>query len=171
MTNWDEEDYEEEKHRFLEFTPATRRYIVRALDFGLTRGDPTKRWTRDFCDLPIVLVTSNIYGCVAPVREFLAKGGQLERWTTELAALQRVADFDLQYDEMVEFEAFGFLYERLFGPKVRPWVTSLFCGAATSPKVCWDHGVAALRSLTLNAGPGWNDGRPEPSFLPISEEE
>lgn len=159
-------DIVEEMRPFAAFPAATRRYIVRSLDFGLPRGDPMVRWVGSFFDQGVLMAREECYAHVPRLRQALASGMTLERWMPEHAALQRCADFDLQWEEMGDFTAFAFLYERLFGMGVRPWLTSLFASAATAPTVEWSAGCAALASLTMFDGPEYRQGESAARFLP-----
>lgn len=159
-------DMIDEMRLFAAFPAATRRYIVRSLDFGLPRGDPMTRWVGGFFDMGPLMARADRYAAVPETRRALAGAKALERWMPEFVVLQRCADFDLQWDEVGDFSAFGFLYERLFGPAVRPWLTGVFAAAVASPGVVREAGSAALVSLTMFDGPDWNIDAPPPRFLP-----
>lgn len=133
---------------FAAFPLATRRYIVRALDFGLPRGKPLVRWADSFFDIPMNLARLDLYLAFPAVRERFASGG-VERWMSEFTAVQRAADFDLQWPEIASFVPFRFLYERLAGPMLAPWLPSIFGAAATSPKLSEESRAEALATLTM----------------------
>ncbi len=100
-------------------------------------------------DKAIQLARLDMYHSIPVVRERIsAKGYQLETWSTEFGLLHRYALFDLQYDEMSDFKAFVFLYERLLGPAIRPWLLSIFLSAAGSPRLTEEGREKALLSLT-----------------------
>lgn len=156
----------DEMRLFAAFSTDTRRYIVRALDFGLPRGEPMKRWAGSFFDIGPLLARADLYAAIPDVRRLLTGGLALERSAPAFIVIQRCADFDLSWNEMADFASFGFLYERLFGPGVRPWLTSVFTAAATSPNIVQEAGSAMLRTVTMFDGPEWNSGEPAPRFMP-----
>jgi len=80
--------------------------------------------------------------------------------------MARVAAFDLAQERIESFSAFRFLYERLLGAEVRPWLPSAFCAAAALPQIRPELRKVLLQSLSEAAAtaPGWSDR--EPSFYP-----
>ena len=49
------------------------------------------------------------------------------------APLVTISAFDLGQDRLASFGAYRFLYERLIGANVRPWLPGAFCAAAALP--------------------------------------
>lgn len=74
--------------------------------------------------------------------------------------------FDLAQDRIECFSAYRFLYERLLGARVRPWLPSAFCAAAALPQIRPERRKALLHSISEAAAtaPGWSDR--EPTFYP-----
>jgi len=135
---------------FSTFPTPTRRYIVRALDFGLPRGKPLERWVGSFFDIATQAARADLYHSIPIVRRRLeAINGPLENWMDEYRSIQRCADFDLRFPEIASMVPFGFLYERLYGPKVRPWLPAIFMAAAASPAMTEEGRLAALQSVTM----------------------
>ena len=83
-----------------------------------------------------------------------------------IGKLVRVAAFDLSQERIGSFSAFRFLYERLLGADVRPWLPSAFCAAAALPQIRPECRKELLQSLSEAAAtaPGWSDR--EPAFYP-----
>ena len=83
-----------------------------------------------------------------------------------IGKLTRVAAFDLAQERIEGFSAFRFLYERLLGADVRPWLPSAFCAAAALPQIRPQRRKQLLQSLSEAAAtaPGWSDAKP--SFYP-----
>ena len=50
-----------------------------------------------------------------------------------LGKLVRLTAFDLAQEKITGFTAYRFLYERLLGAQVRPWLPGAFCAAAALP--------------------------------------
>ena len=74
--------------------------------------------------------------------------------------------FDLAQERLGGFSAFRFLYERLLGADIRPFLPAAFCGAAALPQIRPERRKLLLQSLSEAAAtaPGWSS-RP-PCFYP-----
>jgi len=83
-----------------------------------------------------------------------------------MGPLLRVTTFDLAQERLAGFCAYRFLYERLLGADVRPWLPAAFCGAAALPRIRPDRRKGLLQSISEAAAtaPGWS--RREPMFVP-----
>jgi len=78
----------------------------------------------------------------------------------------RCAAFDLEQERLASFSAFRFLYERLLGAKVRPYLPAAFCAASALPAIRPERRKMLLQSLSEAAAtaPGWSER--EPGFYP-----
>ena len=74
--------------------------------------------------------------------------------------------FDLSQERINSFSAFRFLYERLLGARVRPYLPAAFCAAAALPVIRPLQRKLLLQSLSEAAAtaPAWSDR--QPSFYP-----
>jgi hypothetical protein len=83
-----------------------------------------------------------------------------------LGKLVRLAAFDLEQERLASFSSFRFLYERLLGAQVRPWLPAAFCAASALPSIRPERRKLLLQSLSEAAAtaPGWSER--EPVFLP-----
>ena len=83
-----------------------------------------------------------------------------------MGPLLRVTAQDLSTEQIESFSAYRFLYERLLGAKVRPWLPAAFCAAAALPQIRPAQRKILLQSLSEAAAtaPGWSDR--EPCFYP-----
>ena len=80
--------------------------------------------------------------------------------------LIRISARDLGEEQIESFSAYRFLYERLLGGSVRPYLPSAFVGASALPQIRpWRRRIL-LQSLSESAAtaPGWSDR--EPCFHP-----
>lgn len=60
------------------------------------------------------------------------------------------------------FDAFRFLYERVVGPDLRPYLAAAFLGAVTLPR--WDMAWQRRMVATVDS---WDfEGAPPPQFFP-----
>jgi len=155
-----------ELREFASFDAAEQRYIKRSLDIGLGRQDAFKLWARDAAE------NASIRSQYVAYQELKALRGQIPAETgfeaieAYMGKLLRVAAFDLAQERISSFSAFRFLYERLLGSEVRPFLPSAFCAAAALPQIRPDRRKNLLQSISEAAAtaPGWSTR--EPSFYP-----
>ena len=83
-----------------------------------------------------------------------------------LGPLVRITAQDLAQERLDSFSAYRFLYERLLGGRVRPFLPAAFCGAAALPQIRPDRRKMLLQSLSEAAAtaPAWSTR--EPAFYP-----
>ena len=155
-----------ELREFAGFSAGEQRYIKRSLDIGLGRQDAFKLWARDAEE------SASIRGQYVAYQELkVLRGGMPEETGFDgvenfMGKLIRVAAFDLAQGRIEGFPAFRFLYERLLGADVRPWLPSAFCGAAALPQIHPGKRKRLLQSISEAAAtaPGWSARAP--SFYP-----
>lgn len=155
-----------EIREFASFTPAEQRYIKRSLDVGLARGDAFRQWGRDEAENTAIRRQYVIYQELKALRQLAPREGMGDELERFIAKLVRMAVFDLEAECIESFSAFRFLYERLLGARVRPYLPAAFCAAAALPQVRPAHRKVLLQSLSEAAAtaPGWS--RREPAFYP-----
>jgi hypothetical protein len=156
----------EEMKEFAGFPKGTQRYIRRALDAGLDRRDAARRWARDPSEHARIRTQREVYARLDPARAALAEidaGGSVEALLSPLVMLTA---FDLGEGRLPCFGAYRFLYERLLGARVRPWLPGAFCGAAALPHIHPAMRGTLLASVSEAAAtaPQWS--RREPVFFP-----
>ena len=83
-----------------------------------------------------------------------------------LDAMLPVEEEILGQDRLPSFASFRFLYERLLGASVRPWLPAAFCAAASLPHLHPDRRRILLQSISESAATaaGWSNR--EPVFWP-----
>ncbi|MCB2082846.1 MAG: hypothetical protein R3D89_14675 [Sphingomonadaceae bacterium] len=155
-----------EMREFASFTPAEQRYIKRSLDIGLGRQDAFKLWARDASENAAIRSQYVAYQELKVLRESVPSDSGFDMIESFIGKLTRVAAFDLAQERIEGFSAFRFLYERLLGADVRPWLPSAFCAAAALPQIRPQRRKQLLQSLSEAAAtaPGWSDAKP--SFYP-----
>lgn len=94
-----------------------------ALDIGLPRYPAGDSLIVD--PTPEDLARIDAYLHIPTIREEVEDKRTLETEFLFWPHIRRCVAFDVGFSEMRELAAFRFLYERLFGPKIRPWITSL----------------------------------------------
>lgn len=155
-----------ELREFASFTSCEQRYIKRSLDVGLGRQDAFKLWARDAAETASIRSQYVVYQELKALRGELPSETSFEAIEGFLGKLVRVTAFDLAQERISAFSAYRFLYERLLGPEIRPWLPSAFCAAAALPQIRPDRRKGLLQSLSEAAAtaPGWSTRAP--SFYP-----
>ena len=155
-----------ELREFAGFTPCEQRYIKRSLDVGLGRQDAFKLWARDAAESSSIRSQYLVYQELKALRGDLPSETSFEALEAFMGKLVRVTAFDLAQERLDGFSAYRFLYERLLGAEVRPWLPSAFCAAAALPQIRPDRRKGLLQSLSEAAAtaPGWSTRAP--SFYP-----
>lgn len=155
-----------EFREFAGFTPCEQRYIKRSLDIGLGRQDAFKLWARDADESASIRSQYVAYQDLKTLRREMPDETAFEGLETFVGKLIRVSAFDLAQERLSCFSAYRFLYERLLGPDVRPWLPAAFCGAAALPQMRPTLRKDLLQSISEAAAtaPGWSDTAP--SFFP-----
>lgn len=155
-----------EMREFANFSAAEQRYIKRSLDIGLGRQDAFKLWARNEGENAAIRSQYIAYQELKTLQEIIPHDATIHGIEAFIGKLVRVAVFDLSQDKISCFSAFRFLYERLLGAAVRPWLPSAFCAASALPQIRPDSRKQLLQSLSEAAAtaPGWSDR--EPAFYP-----
>jgi hypothetical protein len=155
-----------EMREFAGFAPAEQRYIKRSLDIGLARTDAFRRWGRSEAENVAIRRQYVAYQDLKALRALIPVEGSPNEIEPFLGKLVRLAVFDLEQERLASFSAFRFLYERLLGAKVRPYLPAAFCAASALPVIRPQRRKMLLQSLSEAAAtaPGWSER--EPGFYP-----
>lgn len=155
-----------ELREFASFSPCEQRYIKRGLDVGLGRQDAFKLWARDAQETASIRSQYVVYQDLKALRGKVPADTSFDAIEEYMGKLLRIAAFDLAQDRLTCFSAFRFLYERLLGAEVRPFLPSAFCAAAALPQIRPERRKHLLQSISEAAAtaPGWSAR--EPSFYP-----
>ena len=155
-----------EMKEFAAFPKGTQRYIRRSLDIGLDREDALGRWSRDVVEAASIRAQSRIYGRLPELRSRVPDDSGLDAVEPLMAPLTAVTAFDLGQGRLTTFGAYRFLYERLIGAEVRPWLPAAFCAGAALPHLHPDLRRKLLQSISEAAATasGWSTR--QPAFFP-----
>ena len=155
-----------EMKEFASFGAATQRYIRRALDIGLDRDDAMDRWSRDVVEAASIRAQARLYSALPQLREIVPDDSGLDGIEPFLAPLVTLTAFDLGQGRLTSFASYRFLYERLIGAEVRPWLPSAFCAAAALPHLHPELRRKLLQSISEAAATalGWSNR--QPAFFP-----
>ncbi len=155
-----------EMKEFAGFPAATQRYIRRSLDIGLDREDAMARWSRDVVESASIRAQARLYASLPDIRAIVPDDSGLDAVEPFLAPLVTVTAFDLGQGRLLTFSAYRFLYERLVGAEVRPWLPAAFCAAAALPHLHPEVRRKLLQSISEAAATasGWSNR--QPAFFP-----
>lgn len=155
-----------EIQQFAHFTAAEQRYIRRSLDVAQFGADAAEHWARGMVEAAHIGQQANLYRGIDPLKTLLVSELDADDTSTVLPTLIKLSAFDLQNGKLTSFGAYRFLYERLFGAPVRPWLLSAFSAAATLPCIHPELRAELMRSLADRdiREAGWSNH--EASFIP-----
>jgi hypothetical protein len=137
-----------ELREFAGFTSCEQRYIKRSLDVGLGRQDAFKLWARDAAENASIRSQYVIYQELKALRGEKPSEDCLDALESFLGKLVRLTAFDLAQEKLTGFSSYRFLYERLLGADVRPWLPSAFCAAAALPQIRPERRKKLLQSIS-----------------------
>ncbi|WP_271079039.1 hypothetical protein [Aurantiacibacter sp. MUD61] len=155
-----------EMREFAGFTENERSFIERALDIGMGRGDAFKIWSRTPDDQRSIRGQYLAYRELRQLRGSVPGTVGFDGVEQFLGALVRISAQDIALGQLDSFSAYRFLYERLLGAAVRPFLPAAFCGAAALPQIGPERRKMLLQSLSESAAtaPAWSPR--EPAFFP-----
>lgn len=147
-----------EMRQFASFTPGEQRFIRRSLDVGLKRRDALACWSRNPAETAQIEEQLRRYRIIDLIRACIPDDDSMEATECFLAPLITMSVADLAEGKLDGFEAYRFLYERLVGPEVRPWLLSAFCAAASMPSIHPELRKQLMESIPLQAvvTAGWS---------------
>ena len=160
-----------EMREFASFAQYECDFIERSLDICMGRGDAFKTWSRTASDQRSIRSQYLAYRELKQLRAMVPASCALEGIEDFLGPLIRISAADLGLEQLDCFSAYRFLYERLLGAAVRPYLPAAFCGAAALPHISPERRKMLLQSLSEAAAtaPAWS--RNEPRFYPEKVED
>ncbi|MEO6579951.1 MAG: hypothetical protein ABIN83_02220 [Sphingomicrobium sp.] len=148
-----------ELKEFASFPKSAQRYIRRSLDIGFGRANPIDTWARDEGETASIRAQARFYKQIDHLRLQIPDDSGLDMIEPFLGMLVTLAAYDLGQDRLPSFASFRFLYERLLGAGVRPWLPAAFCAAASLPHLHPERRRVLLQSISESAAtaPGWSN--------------
>jgi hypothetical protein len=155
-----------EMKEFAGFAAATQRYVRRSLDIGLDREDALVRWSRDVVEAASIRAQARHYLRLPDLRAAIPDDSGLDAAEPMMGPLVTISAFDLSQGRLTSFSSYRFLYERLVGAHVRPWLPAAFCAAAAMPHLHPELRRTLLQSISEAAATasGWSSR--QPAFYP-----
>jgi hypothetical protein len=148
-----------EMKEFASFSAAEQRYIRRSLEVAAKGIEAAERWARTPTEADSIEAQARLYRTLLPaVRISIPDDIAIDAMTDFIGSLITLSAFDLGEGKLDSFVAYRFLYERLIGGPVRPWLPSAFLGASALPGLHPTYRKALLGSITAGdaAAPGWS---------------
>ena len=138
-----------ELSEFASLTPAEQRYIRRSLEVAAKGAGASERWARNSSEAESIQAQARLYrALLIVIRTSIPDDIEIDTTTEFIGPLITLAAFDLGEGKLSSFVALRFLYERLLGGSIRPWLPSAFVGAAALPSLHPTHRKALLGSIT-----------------------
>ena len=155
-----------EMKEFAGFPKSTQRYVRRSLDVAFGRADPVEIWARDEIEIASIGAQARFYKKLDHLRLQVPDDSGLDMIEPFLGLLVTLSAFDLGQDRLPSFAAYRFLYERLLGAGVRPWLPAAFCASSALPHLHPERRRLLLQSISESAATaaGWSSR--EPVFWP-----
>jgi hypothetical protein len=148
-----------EMNEFGSFSAAEQRYIRRSLDVVRKGVDAEERWSRDGAETASIRLQARLYRTLIEViRGTIPDDLAVDAATELMGPLMTLTAFDLSQGKIESFAAYRFLYERLLGPMVRPWLPSAYVAAAALPCLHPELRKNLLSAITAGevAPNGWS---------------
>tara|TARA_R100001129_G_scaffold135271_1_gene96786 strand:- start:420 stop:953 length:534 start_codon:yes stop_codon:yes gene_type:complete len=163
-----------EMREFANFSPCEQRFIRRNLDIGLGRCDAFKLWARNAGENVDIRRQYVAYQDLKALRHSIPESDSSDSISPFIGQLSRLAAFDLAQERLDGFSPFRFLYERLLGAEIRPWLPSAFCAGAAMPHLRPARRKLLLQSLSEAAAtaPAWSTRAPSfyPEYVDLEDE-
>lgn len=154
-----------EMKEFAALPAAAQCYIRRALDIAFDRRAALQHWAQSSVEARAIARHGAVYRRLRSIRQ--AMPSDLAVGAPEfMGNLILVSAFDLAHGKLPSFSAYRFLYERLLGGPIRPYLPSAFCGAASLPAINPSLRAALLKSISENAATASAWSMREPMFFP-----
>lgn len=142
------------------FTAGEQRYIRRSIEVARVGVDAEERWSRNGMETASIRAQARLYRtAIEAVRSSIPEDVALDAAAEFIGPLVTLTAFDLGEGKLRGFAAYRFLYERLLGSAVRPWLPSAFVGAASLPYLHPAERMSLLNSITARqaATNGWSN--------------
>lgn len=158
-----------EMNEFASFTPREQRFIKLSLEIA---SDPKEceglflRWSRSLPESRDIISRQEAYVDIGNIKELIPENFSAENIKILMGPLIDLSNYDLNQRYIDSFSAYRFLYERLFGATLRPWLPAAFCAAAAMPNIEPDRRRLLLQSITEAAATAARWSKREPDFFP-----
>ncbi len=153
-----------EIQEFGSFGLETQRYLCRSFHVAYAREFTPSEWARGDAEAENIRAQIRVYKMLPVVRSFIPEGERAVDAEAFLSPLIATTIFDLSSGCITSFAEYRFLYERLLGATIRPWLPSAFAAAAALPYLREEDRRRLLASLDGALTDQWSAD--EPAFFP-----
>jgi len=150
-----------EMQEFGSFGIESQRYICRSLDVARSPDVSPANWARNEREAHDVFAQKQAYALLSGIRAALPGTDSAIDAEAFLCPLIALSTFDITCGPIISFSEYRFLYERLLGPMVRPWLASAFLAAASSPHFPAVIRQGLVKSVSSGLTDRWSAARPE----------
>lgn len=155
-----------EIREFASFSPKAQRYIRLSLDIAFDKEDALALWPRDDAEMAAMKMQKIKYRQVDAIKDNIPHDSNAHDEAEFFGQLLILSTFDIIQGKLDCFAAYRFLYERLLGANVRPWLPAIFCASASMPQLEPDDRKKLLQSISEAAATAVGWSRRTPSFFP-----
>ena len=161
-----------EMQEFASFGIEVQHYICRSLDIAVSPKISPGDWARSEREAHDIYAQKQAYRLLPGIRAALPGPDGFMDSEAFLLPLIAVSTFDVTCGPIESFAEYRFLYERLFGPAVRPWLASAFLAAAASPHFPAEIRKGLVRSVNSCLTDRWSSAHPayQPRWLGDGEQ-
>jgi hypothetical protein len=161
-----------EMQEFASFGIEVQRYICRSLEVAHSPNISPADWARSEREAHDIFAQMQAYRLLPGIREAMPGADGFMDAEDFLLPLIAITTFDVTCGPIASFAEYRFLYERLLGPKVRPWLASAFLAAAASPHFPAEIRQGLIRSVNSGLTDRWSSAQPayQPRWLGDGEE-
>jgi hypothetical protein len=149
-----------ELQEYAAFSAPTQAYIRRALDVWSGRPLPLSAGADTAEESASLAARLVFYGRLDEIAASIPPDDDLASVNRLMAWLVPITAFDIAHTALDSFAAYRFLYERLLGAAVRPWLLGAFCTAAALPQLHPRHRLQLLRSINEGGVAAWAIRKP-----------
>jgi hypothetical protein len=149
-----------EMQEFGSFGIEVQRYICRSLDVAHSPDVSPADWARNEREAHDVFAQKQAYGLLSGIRAALPGPEGFMDAEAFLFPLISVSTFDVTCGPIASFAEYRFLYERLLGAAVRPWLASAFLAAASSPHLPAEIRQGLVKSVNSGLTDRWSSVQP-----------
>jgi hypothetical protein len=149
-----------ELREFASFSPETQRFICQSLDIAFYPDLPIKTWARDELDADRIAAQKQVYRALPGIRAALPRISAPVDAEAFLYPLIEASAFDISCADIANFAQYRFLYERLLGARVRPWLPTAFMTAASLPYIPADIRQALIATAGDALTDDWSNVEP-----------
>jgi hypothetical protein len=161
-----------EMEEFASFPIEVQHYICRCLDVALSPDVSPATWARNEREIDDISTQRQAYRLLPGIRAAMPGPDGFMDSEAFLLPLIAVSTFDVTCGPIDSFAEYRFLYERLLGPKARPWLASAFLAAAASPHFPAEIRRGLVRSVSSGLTDRWSSAHPayQPRWLGDGEQ-